>query len=50
VRDEVEKETISVLYINTDNMIADCLTKSVSKEKLEWCCENMHLITKYKLK
>jgi len=46
VRDEVEKDTINVSYINTNNMIADCLTKSISKEKLEWCCKNMHLITK----
>jgi len=46
VRDEVEKGRINVSYINTSNMIADCLTKSVSKEKLEWCCKNMYLISK----
>jgi len=46
VRDEVKKGRINVSYINTSNMIADCLTKSVSKEKLEWCCKNMYLISK----
>lgn len=38
VRDEVKNNTITVLYVNTIDMVADYLTKSVSKEKLEWCC------------
>lgn len=29
VRDEIEGENITVLYVNTDEMIADCLTKPV---------------------
>lgn len=44
VRDEVENNTINVLYTNTNDMIADCFTKSVTKDKLEWCCNQMYLI------
>lgn len=43
VRDEIEDEIIDVSYISIDEMIANCLTKSVSKEKLEWCCKHMSL-------
>lgn len=43
VRDEIENGIINVSYVNTNEMIADCLTKSVSKEKLEWCCMHMCL-------
>lgn len=44
VRDEIENNTISVLYVNTNDMIADCFTKSVSREKLEWSCDQICLI------
>ena len=44
VRDEVENGNIVMTYVNTKDMIADCLTKSTSKEKLVWCCEQMRLI------
>lgn len=43
VREEVENGTIAISYVNTNNMVADCFTKSVSKEKLEWCCDQMYL-------
>lgn len=35
VRDEIKNETITVLYVSMNEMIADCLTKPVSKDKLE---------------
>ncbi|CAL1678230.1 unnamed protein product [Lasius platythorax] len=44
VRDEVENGNIVMTYVNTKDMIADCLTKSTPKEKFMWCCEQMRLI------
>lgn len=43
VRDEVEDGNIIMTYVNIKDMISDCLTKSVPKEKIDWC-EQMHLI------
>lgn len=44
VRDEVEKGNIIMSYVNTNDMVADCLTKGTPKDKLVWCCEQMCLI------
>ena len=33
IREEVEKGTINLKYCQTDNMIADILTKGLSKDK-----------------
>lgn len=35
VRDEVENNNIIKIYVNTEDMIVDCFTKNVTKEKLE---------------
>lgn len=43
IRDEVDVGNLILIYVSTDNMIADCFTKIVSKEKLEWCCKQMLL-------
>lgn len=43
-RDEIEKGNIEVLHVNSGKMIADCLTKSVSTDKLEWCSKQMCLV------
>lgn len=43
VRDEIENKRISVAYINTERMVADYLTKAVTKDKLEWCCKECAL-------
>lgn len=43
VREEVENNNIVILYVSTNEMIADCFTKGITKDKLEWCCNQMYL-------
>lgn len=44
IRDEIEKGNIEVLHVNSGKMIADCLTKFVSTDKLEWYRKQMCLV------
>jgi len=34
LRDEIENNTIVMMYVDTDKIIADCFTKCVTKDKL----------------
>lgn len=43
VRDEVENYNITMVYIDTKEMIADFFTKGIQKEKFYWCCNQMLL-------
>ena len=38
VRESVLAHRISVEYLQTSDMVADCLTKPVSRAKMESCC------------
>lgn len=44
VRDEIERGDFDVVYLNTDQMIADCFTKAVSRDKLNWICGQMSIM------
>ena len=37
IRKQVQRECIKELYLQTDLMIVDCLTRHVVKNKLEFC-------------
>ena len=40
-RERVARKEVKFEYIRTDHMIADMLTKPVSKGKHDYCCTNM---------
>ena len=44
-RERVARKEVSFVYCNTDNMIADCLTKPLAKDKLLRCCKGMGLVS-----
>ena len=43
-RERVARKEVKFEYIRTDHMIADMLTKPVSKAKHEYCCTNMGVL------
>jgi len=45
VRDEIEKGKLNVCYVETKYMIADFLTKAVTKDKLLWSLSQINLLT-----
>jgi len=45
VRDEIEKGKLNVCHIETKYMVADFLTKAVTKDKLSWSLSQVNLLT-----
>lgn len=46
LREKVEKRIIQLEYVATNEMVADSLTKPVSKEKTEYCRSGMGIPAK----
>ncbi len=46
IRDVLQKGKVSIHFVRSEENIADPLTKSVSKEKLNFCADQMGLIVK----
>ncbi|KAK2578209.1 hypothetical protein KPH14_012845 [Odynerus spinipes] len=44
IRDEIEKGELSVRHIDTKHMIADFLTKAITREKLLWSLKEIGLV------
>ena len=43
-RERVARQEVKFEYIDTEHMIADALTKVVSKSKFEYCCSGMGIL------
>ena len=43
LRDEVERSTLAIDYVPTDSMVADILTKSLARVKVEEGCKQLGL-------
>lgn len=43
IREKIQNNIVKVNYINTNENLADVLTKAVTKEKLEYCAIGMGL-------
>jgi hypothetical protein len=44
IRDLIEQKVIELQYVNTNQQIADVLTKPLTREKFAWCRDMMNVI------
>ncbi|HBK84077.1 MAG TPA: hypothetical protein DDZ41_10875, partial [Flavobacterium sp.] len=45
IREKIEDNSISLKYVSTKQMVADSLTKAVTKEKTQFCAKEMGINT-----
>ena len=44
IRDLIEQKMIELQYVNTNQQVADVLTKSLPREKFNWCRDMMNVL------
>lgn len=44
IRDLIEQKMIELQYVNTNQQVADVLTKSLTREKFNWCRDMMNVL------